>query len=214
MVNMPRFAALTTFYVSALVISELMATKVIHIGWYIGPAGVIIYPFSFMLADVLAELYGGLMARRIVWIGFITLLVFVVATTLGTWLPSAGGPTTTGGHAYDVIFGFVPRIVGASLAAYVVGETLNVTIMAKLRQRRWFGLRTVLATSVGQLLDSTIFITIAFLGLLPTPLVLRMVITQYVAKVLIEAAIGTPLAYAFVRWVRRSGAQSSEPLAS
>jgi uncharacterized integral membrane protein (TIGR00697 family) len=212
---MIRFAALTTFYVSAVLISELMATKVVHLGWYVGPAGVIIYPFTFMLADVLTELYGGHTARKIVWIGFATLLIFVVWTTIGTWLPSLGVPSATASaHAYNVIFGFVPRIVGASLIAYIVGETLNVSIMGKLRAQRWFGARTILSTSVGQLFDSSIFITVAFFGIVPGSTLLTMVVTQYIAKVIIEILLGTPMAYLFVKWAKKTQFVDMNRLAS
>ncbi|MBX5437097.1 MAG: queuosine precursor transporter [Alicyclobacillaceae bacterium] len=207
---MPRFATLAALYVAALIISELMAAKLVAVGPYVGPAAVIIYPFSFMLADVLAELYGGARTRRVVWLGFAALFVFVVWTALGTLLPAAPG-TQAAGAAYDRVFGLVPRIVAGSLTAYLVGETLNVTIMAWLRNRRWFGARTVLSTAVGQLFDSAMFITIAFAGLVPGAVLGRMVVTQYIAKVLIEAVFGTPLAYLFVRWVRRSpGKQEAE----
>ncbi|MCL6443437.1 MAG: queuosine precursor transporter [Alicyclobacillus sp.] len=199
-----RMATLSTLYVTTLIVSELMATKVIHMGWYIGPAAVIMYPFSFMLADVFTELYGGQTARRVVWLGFVALLVFVVWTSVGTLLPALPGSAADGGQAYNAVFGFVPRVVGASLAAYVVGETLNVSIMAWLRKRRWFGARTILSTAVGQLFDSSLFITVAFVGTVPGPVLIRMVITQYVAKVLIEALLGTPMAYAFLRWARRA----------
>ncbi|MCL6547445.1 MAG: VUT family protein [Alicyclobacillus sp.] len=83
--------------------------------------------------------------------------------------------------------------------------------MAWLRNRRWFGARTVLSTAIGQLFDSLIFITIAFAGLVPGGVLGRMIVTQYLAKVLIEAVFGTPLAYLFVRWVRRGERVEEEP---
>lgn len=212
---MTKFATITTFYVAAILISELMATKVVHLGWYIGPAAVIMYPFTFMLADVITELFGGQTARKVVGMGFVTLIVFVVWTSVGTFMPALAAPSAqANATAYNVVFGFVPRIVGASLVAYVIGETLNVTIMSWLRNQRWFGARTILSTSVGQLFDSIIFITIAFMGTVPGNTLLTMVITQYVAKVLIEACLGTPMAYLFVRWIRKSEMSQETQLVS
>jgi queuosine precursor transporter len=212
---MTRFATITTFYVAAILISELMAAKVVHLGWYIGPAAVIMYPFTFMLADVITELFGGQTARKVVGMGFVTLIVFVVWTSVGTFMPSLAAPSAqANAAAYNVVFGFVPRIVSASLVAYVVGETLNVTIMSWLRNQRWFGARTILSTSVGQLFDSMIFITIAFIGTVPGNTLVTMIITQYVAKVLIEACLGTPMAYLFVRWIRKSEISQETQLVS
>ena len=192
------------FFVVTLLVSNLMAAKIAQIGPFVLPAAVILYPFCFMLGDVITELWGFKFARRVIIAGFLANFLMVVFLYIGQLLPP--GPTWEGQEAYQAIFGMVPRITLASFIAYLVGELLNSYVMVKIKskmQNSPLFLRTIGSTIVGQLFDTVIFISIAFWGMLPVDVLILMMISQYIFKVVLEAVLGTPLAYLLIRMVRR-----------
>jgi len=190
-------------FVVSLLISNILAAKLMTVGPLVLPAAVIIYPFCFMIGDVLTEVWGYHYAKRVIYVGFIANLSMVVFTCLGGLLPPAA--VWPNQEAYMAIFGMVPRIVFASFIAYLFGELLNSWSLEKIKS--WTGMRllfirTIGSSVVGQLFDTGIFITIAFFGIVPNNVLITMLISQYLVKVIIEAVAGTPLAYLLVKWAR------------
>ncbi len=201
----PRYLdAITALFVTTLVVSNVIAGKLVAFTpAVVLPAAVILFPLTYILGDVLTEVYGYQRCRRVIWIGFGCNAVAVAAIAIGGALPPAG--FWDGQDAYVRTLGAVPRIVAASFLAYLMGEFVNSFVLAKLKvatSGRLLWLRTVGSTVVGQLVDSGVFITVAFLGVLPADQVLWLVVAQWLFKVAYEA-IATPLTYAVVGWLKR-----------
>jgi queuosine precursor transporter len=151
---------------------------------------------------VLTEVWGYAAARRVIWLGFACNAVMVIAIWLGGALPAA--PFGASQYAYDEVLGLAPRLLFASFVAYLVGEFANAFVLAKLKiatRGRWLWLRTIASTVVGQALDSAVFVTLAFAGSMPGPVLAGVVVGQWIFKVAYEAA-GTPLVYVVVGWLK------------
>ena len=127
------FVAVVALFVTCLVISNVIAVKLAMVQGLVLPAGIIIFPVSYLLADVLTEVYGYRAARRVLWLGFFCNLLAVAAIWIGGLLPAA--PFWGGQAAYDQILGATPRILLASFAAYLVGEFANTMIMSQAQGR-------------------------------------------------------------------------------
>ena len=197
------FVAVVALFVTCLVISNVIAVKLAMVQGLVLPAGIIIFPVSYLLADVLTEVYGYRAARRVLWLGFFCNLLAVAAIWIGGLLPAA--PFWGGQAAYDQILGATPRILLASFAAYLVGEFANTMIMSKLKVAmagRHLWARAIASTLVGQGLDSIVFIAIAFSGMMPLPILLGAIVTQWLIKSAYEA-LATPLTYAMVSFLKR-----------
>jgi uncharacterized integral membrane protein (TIGR00697 family) len=197
------FVGVATIFVTCLVISNIIAVKLVMVGGLILPAAIVIFPVSYLLADVLTEVYGFRAARRVIWLGFFCNLLAVAAIYVGEYLPAAGfWPDQV---AYDKILGATPRILAASFLAYLVGEFANTIIMSRLKVAmagRHLWLRAIGSTLVGQGLDSAVFISIAFAGVMPTPILLGTIVTQWLVKSAYEA-LATPLTYGMVAFLKR-----------
>ncbi|MEE4379081.1 MAG: queuosine precursor transporter, partial [Candidatus Competibacteraceae bacterium] len=157
------FVIVVAGFVTTLLIANIIAVKLIDVGGWILPAGTLIFPISYILGDVLTEVYGYRRARQVIWLGFACNLLAVMAIWLAQVLPPAG--FWDGQAAFERILGYTPRLLAASFLAYLLGEFANAFILAKLKiltQGRWLWTRTIGSTVVGQLLDSTVFITVAF----------------------------------------------------
>jgi queuosine precursor transporter len=197
------FVAVAAVFVTCLVVSNIIAVKLISIGGLILPAAIVIFPVSYLLADVLTEVYGFRAARRVIWLGFFCNLLAVVAIYIGGALPAA--VFWSNQPAYDSILGATPRILGASFLAYLLGEFANTMIMSRLKVKmagRHLWLRAIGSTLIGQGLDSAVFITIAFAGMMPTGVLLGAVVTQWLVKSAYEA-LATPLTYGIVALLKR-----------
>lgn len=194
----------TGLFVTVLVISNIIAVKLVTAGPLVVTAAIVLFPVSYILADVLTEVYGYAVARQVIWIGFLCNLVAVCAMTIGGLLPAAAFWQEQ--EAYDAILGFSARLLGASFLAYLGGEFLNAFVLAKLKLRtggRHLWLRTVSSTLVGQALDSLVFVVVAFAGVLPPPALAVAALSQWAAKSLYEA-LATPLTYLVVGFLKRS----------
>jgi queuosine precursor transporter len=197
-----RFLSCAALFVTCLLTANTMASKLIMIGGVVLTAGVVIFPVSYVVGDVLTEVWGYGAARRVIWLGFACNAVMVAALWLGGELPPA--PFWKGQDAYDAIFGQTPRVLAASFIAYLVGEFANAFVLAKLKiatEGRWLWMRTIGSTVVGQALDSAVFVTLAFAGTVASGALLQIVTAQWIVKVLYEAA-ATPLTYAAVGWLK------------
>lgn len=197
------FLILTSFFVACLLISNVIAGKLIQVFGVVLPAAVILFPITYIFGDVLTEVYGFKRARLAIWIGFAANLFMVVAFLITIALPYP--PFWKGQDAYSMVLGFTPRLVAASLLAYFVGEFANSAFLSKLKlltQGRWLWTRTIGSTLIGEGVDTLIFITVAFGGLMPINALASMLIAQYIWKVSYEI-IATPLTYMIVGWVKR-----------
>jgi uncharacterized integral membrane protein (TIGR00697 family) len=190
-------------FVASLLTANIIAVKLIQIGPLILPAGVVIFPVSYILGDVLTEVYGFRWARRAIWLGFIGNLIAVVAIWLAGLLPAP--VFWQGQDAYNAILGFTPRLLVASFVAYLFGEFANSTILAKMKiwtKGRYLWTRTIGSTIVGQGLDSLVFILLAFGGLMAPPEMMTAILSQWLFKSAYEA-LATPLTYAVVNTLKR-----------
>ena len=196
----------TALFVTSYLVSNVMAVKVISLfGLFYFDAGTIVFPFAYMLGDVLTEIWGYRTARKVIWLTFMCNIIMVVCTQIGVWLPSPDYLDETA-NAYNHIFSYVPRIVVASLTGFLLGELSNAWLMEKIKKitgnkRLW--VRTIGSSAVAYLFDSLPFVLIAFLGVVSTHDLIMMIAFQYGAKLLIEAIFGTPLAYAAVHAIRK-----------
>src|SRR5437762_13214029 len=188
-----RFLSCAALFVTCLLTANTIAAKLIVVGGVVVRAAIVSFPFSFVIGDVLTEVWGYGAARRVIWLGFACNALMVAAIWLGGQLPPA--PFWKGDAAYAEILGHTPRIVAASFVAYLVGEFANSFVLAKLKlvtRGRWLWMRTIGSTVVGQALDSGAFVTLAFAGAVPAGVLVQLVRGQWVFKGPYEAA-ATPL---------------------
>ena len=198
------FVVVTALFITTLLTANVIAAKLVEVAGVVVPAGIVVFPLSYICGDVLTEVYGYRLARRVIWLGFLCNVLMVAAIWIGGLLPPA--TFWDGQAAYEQLLGFTPRLLVASLAAYLVGEFANSYVLARLKLAtggRWLWTRTIGSTLVGQGLDSLVFITVAFVGVMPTAEVLfGAILTQWLLKSAYEA-LATPLTYAAVTHLKR-----------
>ena len=154
-------------------------------------AGVLFFPISYIFGDLLTEVYGYARARRVIWTGFAALIFAAVMAAVVVALPPA--PTWENQKVYEIAFGNTWRIAGASMIAYFCGEFVNSFVLAKMKvatKGAYMRTRFVASTVAGEAVDSAIFYPLAFWnsGIMPNDLVLTLVVSQFVAKTLVEVA--------------------------
>ena len=199
-----RFVFIAALFVTILVTSNILAVKLIEVAGLVLPAAIILFPISYILGDVLTEVYGYSQTRRVIWLGFLLNLVAVAAIWAAGLIPAAG--FWGGQEAWNTIFGQVPRILAASFIAYLIGEFANAYVLAKIKIAtggKMLWLRTIGSTIIGQGLDSAVFITLAFAGVIPAPAIIAAILGQWFVKSVYEAA-ATPLTYAVVGYLKRA----------
>ena len=196
----------TALFVTLYLVSNIMAVKVIGIaGIFYFDAGTITFPFAYMLGDVLTELWGFRTAKRVIWATFVCNIILVVCTQIGVWLPSPEYLSETA-NAYNHIFSYVPRIVLGSLTGFLLGELSNAWVMEKIKERmkgKRLWVRTIGSSMVGYLFDTLPFVLISFAGVVSTRELIMMLLFQYFGKLIIEATMGTPMAYAAIHWLKK-----------
>jgi uncharacterized integral membrane protein (TIGR00697 family) len=199
----PWFVIIVAIFITCLITANIIAVKLISLHIFTLPAAILIFPLSYIIGDVLTEVYGYRQARRVIWLGFFCNVITVVAIWAGRMLPPAS--FWEGQASYERILGYAPRLLFASFLAYLVGEFTNAFVLAKLKittKGRWLWLRTIGSTLIGQGLDSAIFIVLAFVGTIPLNALFSAVATQWLAKSLYEAVV-TPLTYVVVAFLKR-----------
>lgn len=186
-----------------LVASNLLETKVVQIGPITATAGLIVFPISYIINDCIAEVWGFGKARLIIWCGFAMNFLTIGFARLAILLPAA--PFWEGDESFNFVFGLAPRIAVASLLAFLVGSFLNAYIMSKMKvatQGKYFSLRAILSTLVGESADSLLFFPIAFGGLVPPHELWIMIGTQALLKSLYEVII-LPITIRVVRYIKK-----------
>jgi uncharacterized integral membrane protein (TIGR00697 family) len=168
-------------------------------------AGVLFFPISYIFGDILTEVYGYGRDRRVVWAGFAALAFASIMAAVVVHLPPSER-SLADQPAVETIFGNTPRIVVASISAFLCGTFLNSYVLAKMKiwtKGRWLWTRIVGSTLCGELVDSMIFYTVAFLGRMPWPHLVAVMFTQYVLKSGWEI-VATPLTYRVVAFLKRA----------
>lgn len=186
-------------FVAILLLSNLIgAAKLSTLAGFTFGAGILFFPVSYVIGDILTEVYGYARARRVIWTGFAALVFMAFMSWAVVSMPAAG--VWDGQDAYEQVFGLVPRIVMASIVAFWAGEFVNSFVMAKMKiwtQGKALWSRTIGSTVVGQGVDSLLFYPIAFLGIWETEAVIAVMISNWLLKVLWEAVL-TPVTYVAV----------------
>ncbi len=201
----PRYLdILTALFVAVLLISNVASTKILSAGIFTFDGGTLLFPLSYVFGDILTEVYGFRRARRVIWIGFGSALLMA-----GTfWAVGALPPAAGWAHqeAYEIILGQTPRIVLGSLLGYWAGEFSNSVVLAKMKiatRGRWLWTRTIGSTLIGQAVDSAVFLTVAFWGVLAPEVLWTVFVSNYVFKCGIEILF-TPATYAIVGFLKRT----------
>lgn len=197
-------AAFVTVLVASNIIGAAKPAEILGITF---GAGILFFPLSYVIGDVLTEVYGYAGARRVVWVGFAASLFVALMSVTVVGLPPADG--WDGQDAYQYVFGQTPRIIFASLLAFWAGEFANAYVMAKMKvmtEGKHLWQRTIGSTIVGQGVDSLIFYPVAFLGVWSFNQVIGVLMVNYLLKVLWEAVL-TPVTYKVVGWLKKQEGQ-------
>jgi uncharacterized integral membrane protein (TIGR00697 family) len=207
----PHFAAtsrslypvIVGVFVGLLLISNIGAVKLIEFGPIITDGGVFLFPLVYIAGDILSEVYGFKAARKAIFIGF----AMSILAALTFWLVQISPPAEAWGNqeAFESVLGFVPRIVLASVAGYLVGQLLNAWVLVKIKERtqeKALWLRLLGSTAVGEFADTIVFCTIAFYGVITGEEFLIYVAFGFAYKTLVEIVL-LPVSYAVIGWVKR-----------
>jgi uncharacterized integral membrane protein (TIGR00697 family) len=190
-------------FVVVLLISNLVGQKITAVGPFRISGAQLFFPITYIFGDVFTEVYGYGSSRRAIWIGFFASALLAVMGLVTVWLPPA--PGWDGQAAFAKVFNFVPRMVAASLAAFWCGEFANSFVMAKMKlltKGRYLWTRTVGSTVVGQAVDTSVVMVLAFGGSLTSGLIANLIVSGYLGKVLYEVA-ATPVTYWIVDFLKR-----------
>jgi hypothetical protein len=205
--------ALTTAFVVILLVSNLVAQKVVriplftfhgHLLAFSTSGAMLLFPITYIFGDIFTEIYGYAASRRAIWLGFFGTALLYAVSTIVIALPA--DPEFKHQEAFVTVFGILPRILIASLAAFWAGEFANSYTMAKLKlitKGRWLWTRTVGSTVVGQLVDTTLVIVITFAGTFTPGKLFQIIWQGYLLKVAYEV-LATPLTYLVVNWLKRA----------
>lgn len=184
------FMLLGILFNVCLIAANLLETKVIQVGSITVTAGLLVFPISYIINDCIAEVWGFKKARLIIWSGFVMNFFVVALGLIAVAIPAA--PFWEGEEHFDFVFGMAPRIVFASLMAFLVGSFLNAYVMSKMKVAsggKHFSARAILSTIVGETADSFIFFPVAFGGIIAWPELMVMMGIQIVLKSMYEVII-------------------------
>jgi len=186
-----------------LIVSNIVEQKLISIGGIEATAGLLIFPISYIINDLIAEVWGYRKARLIIWNGFLMNFLAVIVFRLSIWAP--GSVHFTNQVAFESVLGNTERIVAASFIAFLFGSFLNAYVMSKMKimqHGRGFSIRAIASTIVGEGADSMIFFSIAFSGIIPMQALLMLILTQTAMKTGYEI-IALPLTNFLVKYVKK-----------
>ena len=207
--NFKYYDYILGLFVAVLLISNIVSVKAVRIAlpclnWAFSfDGGTLLFPFSYIFADILTEVYGYERSRRVIWSGFTGLGLMAGLIWLVGVIPP--DPMWEQQKAYEAVLLTAPRIALASIIAYFVGEFTNSYILSRLKiitRGRWLWMRTIGSTLAGELIDSGIFVYLAFWGIWDQSLIFTVFISNYIFKTLYEIA-ATPLTYAATGWLKR-----------
>jgi queuosine precursor transporter len=199
----PLFLWLFALFLTCLIVSNVIAGRLVSILGLVLPSAVILFPITYILGDVLTEVYGFRKTRLVIWVGFAANIFMSLIFLAVIALPAPSFFRDQG--AYAAVLGMAPRIVLASLIAYWAGEFANsiaLSLLKKATGGRYLWTRTISSTIVGQAFDTVLFIAIGFAGSVPGPVLLQIMLAQYLFKVGYEVLL-TPVTYLVVGAVKR-----------
>lgn len=197
------FMVLGMLFTVCLIVSNIIEQKLIQIGPIEATAGLLIFPISYIINDLIAEVWGYRKVRLIIWNGFLMNFLAVLIFKLSIWVP--GSVNFTHQDAFSLVLGNTQRIVIASFIAFLLGAFLNAFVMSKMKimQRgRGFSIRAIVSTLVGEGADSVVFFTLAFSGIIPTSALIALIFTQTAMKTGYEI-LALPLTNILVKWVKK-----------
>ena len=197
------FMACGLLFTTCLIVANIVEQKLISIGPIEATAGLLIFPVSYIINDIIAEVWGYRKARLIIWYGFMMNFLTVIIFRLSIVVP--GSENFSHQEAFQLVLGNTERISLASFIAFLIGSFLNAMVMSKMKifqKGRNFSLRAVVSTLVGEGADSLVFFTIAFAGVIPNKDLMTLILTQTAMKTGYEILV-LPLTNVIVRWVKR-----------
>lgn len=188
------FVTLAVLFTTCIVLANIAAAKQLQFFNWNMPAGVLVFPISYIVSDVMVEVYGFKSFKRVIYLGFAMNLLAVVIFGIANYWPAP--VWFEGAEAFSAVVSSTPRLLIAGLSAYLLGSWANGIVMSKMKISAYskgstggFKTRAVVSTLAGELIDSSIFIPIAFLGVLPLEQIPSMIVVQVVFKTLYEVAI-------------------------
>lgn len=197
------FFSFSTVFITCLLLSNILAVKLLRIGKWSVTAGVLVFPISYILNDIMTEVYGLRLAKKVIYMGFLMNLFMALVFSLAILLPAPDWYEMS--DEFAMILGTTPRIVTAGLAAYLSGSLVNASIMNRMKiksvDNRRFGLRAIVSTIAGETVDSCVFVPIAFGGLISIGQIINMIAIQIIFKTLYEC-ICLPLTSNIVKRVK------------
>ena len=197
------FMACGLLFTTCLIVANIVEQKLISIGPIEATAGLLIFPVSYIINDIIAEVWGYRKARLIMWYGFLMNFLTVIIFRLSIVVP--GSENFSHQEAFQLVLGNTERISLASFIAFLIGSFLNAMVMSKMKifqKGRNFSLRAVVSTLVGEGADSLVFFTIAFVGVIPNGDLMTLILTQTAMKTGYEILV-LPLTNVIVKWVKR-----------
>ena len=199
------FAILTALTATVLIVSNLSSTKMFDFfgTGLVWDGGAILFPVSYVLGDVVTEIFGFKKAKKVIWTAFAMNLIAVLALFIVQILPP--GPGWENQAAYEIIIGFMPRIVAGSLIAFVSGQILNAYVFVKIKEitkGKHLWQRAIGSSLLGDLVDTVIFTTIAFIGTISTPQFFGLLLIAYISKIVGEIVL-LPVTYGAVNLCKK-----------
>ena len=197
------FMACGLLFTTCLIVANIVEQKLISIGPIEATAGLLIFPVSYIINDIIAEVWGYRKARLIIWYGFLMNFLTVIIFRLSIVVP--GSENFSHQEAFQLVLGNTERISLASFVAFLIGSFLNAMVMSKMKlfqKGRNFSLRAVVSTLVGEGADSLVFFTIAFVGVIPNGDLMTLILTQTAMKTGYEILV-LPLTNVIVKWIKR-----------
>lgn len=199
----PTYLFFALIFATCLIVANIVEQKLIKIGPFEATAGLLIFPLSYVVNDLIAEVWGYRAMRTLIWYGFLMNFIAVAVFHLAIIVPPSANFTNH--EAFALVMGNTLRLTAASFVAFLIGSFLNAYVMSKMKiiqHGHRFSLRAVVSTLVGESADSIVFFTFAFSGLLPVKTLIILILTQTAMKTCYEIMI-LPLTTQIVKSVKK-----------
>ncbi|MDR2823793.1 MAG: queuosine precursor transporter [Prevotellaceae bacterium] len=197
------FLFFALLFATCLIVANIVEQKLIKIGPFEATAGLLIFPLSYVVNDLIAEVWGYRTMRTLIWYGFLMNFIAVAIFHIAIFVPSSAN--FAGQEAFSLVLGNTLRITAASFVAFLIGSFLNAYVMSKMKIAqggRGFSLRAIVSTIIGESGDSLVFFSIAFGGILPLKTLAVLILTQIAMKTLYEIIV-LPLTTQVVKFVKK-----------
>jgi len=194
------YSMLTGMFCALIIMSNILGTKTLKFEWIMLPCSILTFPALFIINDVLSEIYGFELTKKVIYLGFVLNILAVVLYSIAIMLPS----NSPNADAFSTILATTPRLFIAGLCSYIISNIVNSKILVVLKEKYYDMLfaRCMLSTVAGEALDSVIFISVAFLGVFPQDLIVTMICCQVLFKCLYEL-ISYPVTRKVIHAIRK-----------